>query len=79
MPSSRLKRVNKYLYGWKFFVNYGVHGWEYELFEETYAGMKENRKAYRENCPYPLRIVRGRELNPAYDPAKDPRRLSRAR
>lgn len=23
--------------------------------------MKENRKAYRENCNYPLRIVKGRE------------------
>jgi hypothetical protein len=60
-----MKRINKYLYGWKFYLNYG-QGWEYEIFEETYAGMKENRKAYRENCTYPLRISRGRELNPAY-------------
>jgi hypothetical protein len=60
--------MNKYLYGWKFYLNYG-QGWEYEIFEETFAGMKENRKAYRENCPqYPLKITRGRELNPDYRP-----------
>ena len=57
--------MNKLLYGWKFYVDYG-QGWEYEAFEETYAMMVENRKAYRENCPYPLKIVQGRELNPAY-------------
>ena len=60
-----MKKPNKYLYGYKFYCNYG-QGWEYELFEETYSGMKENRKAYRENSPYPLRISRGRELNPVW-------------
>lgn len=65
-----MKRVNKYLYGWKFYLNYG-QGWEYEIFEETRAGMIENRKAYRENCPqYPLKIVRGREPNPEYKPTE---------
>lgn len=60
------KRVNKYLYGWKFYLDYG-QGWEYEIFEATRVGMKTNRKAYRENCPqYPLKIVRGRELNSDY-------------
>jgi len=59
------KRVNKYLYGWKLRVNYG-HGWEYETFEETYEGYRENRKAYRDNCPYPQRWTQGREVNPAY-------------
>ena len=58
-------RINKYLYGWKFYLNYG-QGWEYEIFEETRAGMKKNRQAYRENCAYPLRIVHGREPNPPY-------------
>lgn len=58
-------KINKYLYGWKFFCHYG-QGWEYEIFEDTRAGMIENRKAYRENSPYPLKIVRGRETNPAY-------------
>ena len=58
-------RVNKYLYGWKFHCHYG-QGWEYEIFEGTYSGMKENRKAYRENSPYRSRS-RGRELNPAWE------------
>lgn len=58
-------KINKYIYGWKFYLNYG-RGWEYEIFEDTRAGMVENRKAYRENCQYPLKITRGRELNPAY-------------
>lgn len=58
-------RINKYLYGWQFYVEYGA-GWEYEIFELTFAEMKEQRKAYRENCPYPLRIRRGREPNPEY-------------
>ena len=59
-------KINKYLYGWKFYLNYG-RGWEYEIFESTHHGMQENRRAYRENCPqYPLKIVRGRETNPDY-------------
>ena len=45
---------------WRFYVNYGG-GWEHETTELTRAAMKENRKAYRDNCPYPLRIVKGRE------------------
>ena len=60
-----MARINKYMYGWKFYINYG-QGWEYEIFEETYKGMKENRKAYLENCQYPLKISKGRELNPAW-------------
>ena len=47
--------MNKYLYGWRFYCNYG-QGWEYEIFEETHAGMVENRKAYLENSPYPTNI-----------------------
>ena len=55
-------KINKFLYGWKFYVNYG-QGWEYETFEETRAGMITNRKAYRENCSWPLKITKGRESN----------------
>lgn len=63
---AKAKKPTKYLYGWKLYVNYGG-GWEYELFEETFAGMRENRKAYRENCPqYPQKWVSGREANPDY-------------
>lgn len=47
---------------WRFYVNYGFgHGWEHEITEYTREEMKVNRKAYAENCPYPLRIVKGRE------------------
>ena len=56
-------RTNKYLYGWKLYVNYG-YGWEYEAFEETYKGYLINKRAYRDNCSYPQRWSRGRELNP---------------
>jgi hypothetical protein len=47
---------------WRFYINYGFgDGWEHEITEYTREAMRENRKAYRENCSYPLRIVRGRE------------------
>jgi len=62
------KKINKYLYEWKLYVYYG-QGWEYEDFEETYKGYKENRKAYCENCDYPHKWTRGRESNPDYVPS----------
>jgi len=58
-------KENKYLYGWKIYVNYG-YGWEYECFEETWKGMKENARLYRENCQYPIKVSKGRETNPNY-------------
>ena len=58
-------KVNKYLYGWKLYVNYG-QGWEYETFEESYKAYREQRKAYQENCSYPCRWSQGRELNPEF-------------
>ena len=58
-------KVNKYLYGWKLYVNYGK-GFEYEIFEETFKGYLENKKAYRENCLYYHKWVKGRENNPEY-------------
>jgi len=62
-----MAKINKYMYGWKFYIYYGPeYGWEYEIFEETFKGMKENKKAYLENCPYPLKISKGRELNPTW-------------
>jgi hypothetical protein len=45
---------------WRFYVNYGG-GWEHEISEYSREEMKVNRKAYRENCRYPLKIVKGRE------------------
>lgn len=44
----------------RFYVNYG-QGWEHEITEYSRDAMKENRKAYQENCPYPLKITLGRE------------------
>ena len=44
---------------WRFFVDYG-NGWEHEITEFTREDMQENRKAYDENCEYPVRIKRGR-------------------
>lgn len=58
-------KINKFLYGWKLYVNYG-QGWEYEIFEETRASFRENAGLYRENCAYPQRWTRGRETNPAF-------------
>ena len=59
------KKTNKFLYGWKLYVDYG-QGWEYEIFEDTFKGYQENKRLYRENCPeYPQKWTRGRELNPA--------------
>lgn len=60
------KRVNKFLYGWKLYINYG-QGWEYETFETTYKEFKINRRAYRNNCCYPKRWSLGRELNPEWE------------
>lgn len=45
---------------WRFYLNYG-QGWEHEITEYTLAEMRVNRKAYRENCAYPLRVKKGRE------------------
>ena len=57
--------MNKFIYGWKFYCDYG-QGWEFETFEETYEGMVENRKQYRENSPHPLKITKGRLPNDNY-------------
>ncbi len=62
-----MSKNNKYLYGWKLYVNYG-QGWEYEIFEETRAGYLENKRLYLENCNCPQRWSRARELNPQYKP-----------
>ncbi len=62
-----MTKINKYLYGYKLYVNYGYgHGWEYEIFEETYKGYKENARLYRENCSYPQRWSHARVVNPLF-------------
>jgi hypothetical protein len=64
------KKINKYLYGWKLYVNYG-QGWEYEVFEDTRVGYLANKKAYEESCTYPQIWTRSREPNPAYEENRD--------
>ena len=61
-------RVNKWLYGWKIYVNYG-QGWEYEVFELTWKDAKQRLKEYHQNCPYPVKASKGRELNPEWQRA----------
>jgi hypothetical protein len=60
-----MKKVNKFLYGWKLYVNYG-QGFEYEIFEESRKAFLENKRLYLENCSYPQKWSRGRETNPAW-------------
>ena len=45
---------------WHIYVNYG-QGWEHESTELTRKEMQENRKAYRENCAYPIKVKKVRE------------------
>jgi hypothetical protein len=60
------KRPNKYLYGWKIWVNYG-QGWEYECFERTWKEAKAQLATYRANVPgIQIKATRGREQNPNY-------------
>ena len=59
-------KTNKYIYGYKLYVNYG-QGWEYEVFEEKLSEIKARAKEYRENCPYPVKWNAGRETNPNYN------------
>jgi len=63
--ASKTRKINKWLYGWKLYVNYG-QGWEYEIFEERLIDIKQRAKEYRENAPYPVKVSEGRELNPGY-------------
>ncbi len=45
---------------WRFYGNYG-QGWEHECTEFTRDEMLENKRAYEQNSPGALKIVRGRE------------------
>ena len=60
-----MKRVNKYIYGYNLQSNYG-QGWETECFEYTFKEARQQLKTYRENSPYPVRIVGAREPNPEH-------------
>jgi hypothetical protein len=46
---------------WEIQSNYGFgHGWECETTEETREAAREQLRCYRENSPYPVRIVKRR-------------------
>lgn len=46
---------------WEIQVNYGYgQGWECDTTEETWKDAKAQAKTYRENVPYPVRIVKKR-------------------
>jgi hypothetical protein len=51
--------VRKTVDCWRFLCNYG-YGWEEENIEFTRGEMLENKKAYEENSPGALRIVKSR-------------------
>lgn len=52
--------VRKTIDCYRFFIDYG-QGWEHEITEYRRSDMRENKRAYLENSPYPLKIIRGRE------------------
>jgi hypothetical protein len=45
--------------------NYGF-GYEDLTASESYSEVKKDLKAYRQNDPRPYRIIKRREINPAY-------------
>ena len=46
---------------WHIYVNYGLgDGWELETVELTRQEAKRQIKCYRENCPYPVKLVKRR-------------------
>ncbi len=56
--------MNKYTYLYIIQGNYGYgHGWEDEAASESYSEARADLKAYRENSPYPSRMIQRRELN----------------
>jgi regulator of protease activity HflC (stomatin/prohibitin superfamily) len=55
-------RTRKTVDCWRFYLNYGHgNGWEHEATEFTRTEMQENRRAYNEAGPWPLKITKGRE------------------
>lgn len=69
------KRVNKYIYYWIIWSNYG-YGWEpeswYDKSDSTYGQVKRDLKEYRFACPKAsYQIKERRELNPDYQPTNN--------
>ena len=56
--------MNKYTYLYIIQGCYpGPHGWEDEAASESRSEALADLKAYRENSPYPSRMIQRRELN----------------
>ena len=56
--------MNKYQYLYIIQGRYpGQHGWEDECAEDSYSEARARLKEYRENSPYPSRMIQRRELN----------------
>lgn len=50
---------------WQIHVNYGYgDGWEHECTEFDYRTALEQLKAYRDNCPYPVKVIKRRAPKP---------------
>jgi len=60
------KKQNKYIYLYVIQGKYGYYGWEDLCQSESWKEARADLKAYRENEPYPLRMIERRELNPKY-------------
>ena len=58
-------KTNKYIYLNVLQGNYGF-GYEDLTASESYSEVKTHLKAYRENDPRSYRIIKRREVNPAY-------------
>lgn len=59
--------ANKYIYLHVIQGHYpGGNGWEDEAASESIREARADLRAYRENSPYPSRMISRREPNPAY-------------
>ena len=51
--------IRKTIDEYQIHVDYG-QGWEHETTEETFADARRMRQDYRDNTPYPVRVVKVR-------------------
>lgn len=65
MKTTKTKKANKYLYLIIVQEYVNGYGWEDSCTEETTQDARKQVKCYRENG-IPARIIRRRELNPAF-------------
>ena len=61
-----MKPVSKYIYGYSLQTNRGKGWTSSDDFFYTLKEARQQLRAYRENSPYPVRIVGAREPNPEH-------------